>query len=458
MSKVFLPVDTEFIFKHHPELSRNLIADAFDLCKNKERAIYMSDLIIKSRLGARSILAAILIDANEAKVKQFFGNEIYELVVQSKKLINIKIPHNIKKEYDDEVATMLVAFAKDLRVLFLAIIYTVYLLEFTETFSRLEIKNILRFIGVISSRLNIWKLKMKLEDLCLQRLAPEKYVEIERKINRLKYQRSFYINLCLDLLREEFKKHQLEIITSGRIKHIYSIYKKIELKKVPFEEIYDLIALRIVVNAKEDCYKALGIVHNLWMPQVERIKDYIAVPKPNNYQSLHTTVIGPENQYIEIQIRTKEMEKEANFGIAAHWVYSQNKRSFITEETQSRWVKSLLNLQNSSVDFTKKIQDLRIDYYDDLIFVFTGNGQVFRLPKTATAIDLAYSLSTHSGNYLKTAEVNGQIFPPEIELKNADLVTLILEKKQKNVQAEWLKIVKTDLAKSKIKEALELSE
>ena len=447
-------IDTNFIFKHYPQLDKNKIAKAFDLCKNKERAIFMTDLIIKSHLGANTVLAAILIDVSKTKIKKDFGTEVLNLVNLTYKIIDLPIPRNLKKEYENELITMIVAYVEDLRALFLSLVYTLYLLEFDNFFSKTAVYNILNFAPPLAYRLNAWQLKVRLEDLCLQRLFPEKFIWIEKRLNRAKTQRENYINNCLNILKKEFQTLKIDVSLSGRAKHIYSIHEKLELKHLNFDEIYDIIAIRIVVNSIDECYQALGIVHALWLPKVERIKDYIAVPKPNNYQSIHTTVLTPENQYIEVQIRTKEMDREARFGIAAHWVYSKNKRSTIIKTEQSRWIKSLLNLQAENQNL--ELENMRITYYKNLIFIFTKKGELIRLPKKATPIDLAYAKSTIAGNHLSKVEINDKPADITTQLKSADVVKLILNKKKKCVEKKWLKFVVTEKAKNKIKEHFEI--
>lgn len=454
MSKKNSFIDTAFIFKYRPDFDKNLIAEAFDLCKDKDRAVFMVDLIIKAHLGSKLILAAILIDVSEAKIRQNFGNEIANLVFLGKKLTAINLPANIKKEYDEEVTTMLVALAEDVRVLFLFLVYTVYLLEYKDNFSQAQIKHILRFGVPIAYRLNNWKLKTHLEDLCLQRLFPEKYIWLERQLKREKEQRENYMNYCLDLLQKAFDQHHLKISANGRVKNIYSIYKKIEFKKIEFNEIYDLIALRVVVNSVEECYQALGIVHSLWMPLVERIKDYIAVPKNNNYRAIHTTVTGPDGQYIEVQIRTQEMDREANFGIAAHWTYAQNKRSTIDKKEQSRWIKSLLNLQSENSQL--ELENMSIPFYRNNIFVFTQEGCLFRLPKGSTPLDLAYQKSTYTGNHLYQVEINGKKTSINIKLQNTDCVNLILSDKPTNFTKKDLLNLQTEKAHQKISEQIQM--
>lgn len=416
-------IDINFLFKNNPEIDYNLIAEAFDLCKNKERALLMVKLLLTLRLSSKSILAAILLDVNSSIVKQRFGEEILELITQAKKFTNLYIPANIKKNLEESVVTMLIAYAGDVRVMFLAIAYVIYLLQFEkEYFSKKEIKNILRFMPPLCLRLNLWRLKMEIENLCLQNLAPSKYFSIEKKLEKLKQERNVYMNYCLEILQNEFKKNAIPIKITGRIKHIYSIYKKIELKKLTFEEIYDLIALRIIVNNKEDCYKTLGIIHNLWNPHFERIKDYIAVPKPNNYQSLHTTVRGPENHYIEIQIRTEKMDYEASYGIAAHWTYSKNKRSEIQKNKQPYWIKSLLNLQQNQGG--AKLQDLRITFYKENVSVFTEDGDVISLSKGSNVIDLAFSINEKSEFKINKCKINFKEKVLNTVLKNGDLVEI----------------------------------
>lgn len=427
LSKKELLLDVENLLINRPEVDKKNINEALLLCENKEKALFIASQIIDSGLEEKTIVASILLDVDTAKVDSFFGAEISQLVTRTKQLEKIYIPEHIKKDYEKEVVTMLVAFAEDVRVLFLTIAYTLYLLKFQKSyFSQKEVKNILRFMPYLASRLNLWKFKMQIEDTCFKILEPDAYFSIEKKLAKINGQRNDYMQNCLKILKNEFQKHKLKIETSGRIKHSYSIYKKIKLKKLKFEEIYDLIAIRVVVESVDECYQGLGIVHHLWQPEIEKIKDYIAVPKPNNYKSLHTTVTGPKGQLIEVQIRTKQMDHEANFGIAAHWAYSQKKRSIVTEEEQSRWITSLLNLHQSPQN--AKLDDMKIDFYKNNIFVFTEEGEVVRLEKGATVQDLAFAINKNNANCLQMCEINNVASRFSAELNNCDLVNFSTRK------------------------------
>ncbi len=448
LSNQALSFDLDVLFKKYPQIDRNLLSEAFDLCKNKERALFMLRRIVNFRLSTKSILAAILFDVNPVKIRQIFGVEVLDLVTRNKAFINFYIPGNVKNDLEAKVVKMLIIYAKDLRVIFLAIISFIYLLRFEKNyFSKKEVANILRFIPLLCSRLNLWELKIEIEDLCLAILFPDQYQKIQIKLEKLKKERKVYMNYCIEILKNEFEKLGIKIKVSGRIKHIYSIYKKIEIKRIKFEKIYDLIALRIIVNDITECYLALSVVHSLWKPHFEKIKDYIAVPKPNNYQSLHTTVRGPENHYVEIQIRTQKMDYEATYGIAAHWDYAQNKRSKIKAEKEALWSKIFLDRQRKKGKI--KFEDLQLIFDQKNLFVFTQKGDVVCLPKNASIIDLAFALNQKSAFNLKTCEINNHSKSLLSKLSNGDFVNLHYAKKH-TIKKTWLNCVVTNKAKRKI--------
>ncbi len=450
MSRKTRLIQAELLLKGHESVDQKLVNKALLLCKNQKRALFMMELILDARLSTQSVLATILLDVDYKTIKQEFGTDVLNLTKRTEKCLELFLSAKIKKELDEEFVTMIVSYAEDVRVMFLIISYTLFLLKKSKRrLVKNEIKNILRFISPLCYRLNLWKLKIEIEALCLKKLSSNEFVLIENKLEKLRHERKAYMQYCLDILKTELELHNIAIKANGRVKDIYSIYQKIKVKKVKFENIYDLIAMRIIVEEVDDCYKTLGIVHSLWLPHFEKIKDYIAIPKPNGYQSLHTTVLGPNDHYIEIQIRTKQMDYEAKYGIAAHWSYSKKKRSKIQKEKQPFWLKSLLHTQNTDVH----LQDLRINLNQKKVSVLTEDGNVVQLPKPASVLDLAFKIDIDSATKINKCEINHIKKPITTILKDADLVKIEYAK-QATLQKNWLEKAKTEEAQNAILEYL----
>jgi GTP pyrophosphokinase len=310
----------------------------------------------------------------------------------------------------------------------------------------------LKIYAPIAGLLGMWRLRWQLEDECFRYIDPENYNKIKKYYEiEQKYEREQYIEKIRQIVLAEAKKQKINCEINGRFKHIYSIFRKMQEKGKQFNEIYDVFALRVIVETIPDCYKMLGIIHGLWRPQKDRFKDYIAVPKPNGYRSLHTSVFGPGGKLTEFQIRTQEMNEEALYGIAAYWCYKEKGPAKF--KTKSEWIDDLLELQKQYKNADDYIKNFQFDILDDRIFVFTPKGDVIDLPKDATPVDFAYHVHTEIGNKCVGALVNDKMAPLETKLKSGDIIQIVTEKNRPGPNLDWLKFVKTSMARSKIKQA-----
>jgi len=351
---------------------------------------------------------------------------------------------------------MFLAMARDVRVILIKFadrLHNLRTLDALPPEKRLRIaRETLEIYAPIAGLLGIWRLKWQLEDLCFKYLYPEEFKKIEYKYEvEKKVEQNQYIKTIKNILEKKLKNEKIDLKIEGRFKHLYSIFQKMQSKDRKFNEIYDVFALRVIVTSVSDCYKILGIIHSLWKPKIKRFKDYISVPKPNGYRSLHTTVFGPEGKATEFQIRTEEMHEEALYGIAAHWHY----KTASDKEKNTKnpdWIKEILNIQRETEDTNEFIKKIKFDIFKDYIFVFSPAGDVFELPEKSTPIDFAYIVHTDIGNKTVGALVNDKITTLDHALKNGDLVEIIIEKNRKGPNKDWLKFVKTNRAKNKIRQ------
>lgn len=414
-------------------------------------------------MDTSTIVAGLLHDVIEdtdytyEDIAKLFNEEIAYLVQGVTKLG--KIEYKTKEEQQaDNVRKMLLAMAKDIRVIIIKLADRLHNMRTLKFMSRQKqkqkAKETLDIYAPLAHRLGISKIKWELEDLSFRYLHEEEYYDLVKKIAEKRVEREEYIKQITAELYNKLEDAGVDCDIEGRPKHFYSIYKKMVTKNKSIEQIFDLTAIRILVNSVKDCYGVLGIVHTIYRPIPGRFKDYIAMPKPNMYQSLHTTVIGPQGKTFEIQIRTFEMHKTAEYGIAAHWKYkegeSEDKEQ--TFENKLAWLRDMLEWQKETSDAEEFIEGFKIDLFVDEIFLFTPKGVVINLPSGATPIDFAYRIHTDVGNRCVGAKVNGKIVPLDYKLKTGEIVEILTSNSMKGPNMDWLNIAKSNQAKSKIRQ------
>ena len=308
----------------------------------------------------------------------------------------------------------------------------------------------------LANRLGMYSLKWELEDLAFKYLYPEEYRELVEGIDRKREERLQFIDMIMEQIKLSVKKQHIEAEITGRAKHLYSIYRKMKRDNITLDQVYDLFALRVIVNSIKDCYAVLGIVHELYSPMPGRFKDYISVPKPNMYQSLHTTLIGPKGTPFEVQIRTWDMHRIAEYGIAAHWAYKEasfmgNKKANVkVEEDKLSWLRETLEWQKDMQDPDEFLNTLKTELFEDEVYVFTPKGKIIALPKGSTPIDFAYYIHAEIGNHMTGAKINSKMMPIVTQLKNGDIVEIITSDQSKGPSRDWLKFIKSSTAKNKI--------
>lgn len=432
-------------------------------------AMQLSDL----NVDADTIAAAILHDTIEdteltsAKIRKEFNPTVANLVESVTKLSSIRIKkswfpyYKIKKEeipeFERQVETlrkMLLAISKDSRVVIIKLadkIHNLKTLGYLEKEKRERIaEETIEIFAPIAERLGIGKWKGILEDLAFPHVLPKEYNQLKKlAVPRIR-DREKFLKVLAGEVQKLLHENGIESEVSFRAKRWYSLYKKLQRTNSDLEKVYDLIALRVVVNSLEDCYGALGMIHSQWKPLVGRIKDYIALPKPNGYKSIHTTVFAQGGKIVEIQIRTKDMHHQAQFGIASHWIYDQKKESRKPSRSEVNWLKEFSKMQKNIKNAGELITALKMDLFEDRIFVFTPDGDVKDLPVGATPIDFAYSIHTDIGNHCSGARINGKIASFQTQLTNGDIVEIMINKNSKP-KKDWLQFSKTHLARSQIK-------
>ena len=420
-----------------------------------EVAYIMADL----EMDVPAIMAALLHDVVEdtdvtlPELRDLFGPDVAMLVDGVTKLG--KIHYTTKEEAQVEnLRKMFLAMAKDIRVILIKLADRLHNMRTLKTMppekQREKARETMEVYAPLVHRLGMSKIKGELEDLSLKYLDPVAYHEIAVSIDQKKQEREQYILSLIDDLKEHLDKLGMNAQISGRAKHFYSIYRKMYTQHKTLEEIYDLFAIRIIVDTVSDCYAVLGMVHELYKPIPMRFKDYIAMPKPNMYQSLHTTVIAPSGKPLEIQIRTWEMHTIAEKGIAAHWKYKEGIKGTTDIDSKLAWVRQLLEMQKDTMDEDDFMRTLKIDLFADEVFVFTPKGDVINLPAGATPIDFAFAIHSAVGCKMMGAKVNSKIVPIDHPLQNGDIVEVLTSSSVHGPSRDWLKIVKTSQARNKI--------
>jgi len=411
------------------------------------------------RLDTETLCAALLHDTVEdtsaslEDVRATFGEEVAVLVDGVTKLTGLTFSSRDEAQAEN-YRKMMVAMASDIRVILIKLADRLHNMRTIGAMPKQKqiekAKETLDIYAPIAHRLGIHAIKWELEDLAFAALHPRKYAEIKGLVNQQRAERERYVSEAGAYVARELDALSIHAEISGRAKHFYSIYSKMTRKGREFNEIYDLTAMRVIVEGVKDCYGAVGVIHSLWKPLPGRFKDFVAMPKFNMYQSLHTTVIGPEGRPLEIQIRTREMHDMAEFGIAAHWLYKQDRTA--DDDGKLRWLRRLLDWQQELSDPKEFMDTLKVDLFEDEVFVFTPKGEVKSLAAGATPLDFAYEVHTDVGHRCVGAKVNGRMVPLSYELRSGDIVEVLTSKRDRGPSRDWLALVKTTRARNKIRQ------
>ncbi|WAW15564.1 RelA/SpoT family protein [Peptostreptococcus equinus] len=464
------------IKSYAPNADIEKVARVYDLAKKAHEEQYrksgepyiihpiaVANILADMQLDIDTICAGILHDVVEdtdytlEQVEEWFGKDVAVLVDGVTKLG--KIHYMTKEESQSEnLRKMFLAMAKDMRVILIKLsdrLHNMRTLEYMDSSkAKYKAQETLDIYAGIAHRLGISKIKWELEDLSLRFLDPDGYYDLVHKVNMKREQRLAYIESIVEIIKKTFKELEIPCEVYGRPKHFYSIYRKMKNKGKSFDEIYDLTAVRVIVDSVKDCYSVLGVVHTLWKPMPGRFKDYIAMPKPNMYQSLHTTVIGPDGEPVEIQIRTHEMHNIAEYGIAAHWKYKEGitgkDPSSIDERLQ--WLRLMMEWEKDVTDPHEFLDALKDDVLNYQVYVFTPQGEVIELPNGSTPIDFAYRIHSKVGNKCVGAKVNGRIVPLDSKLQNGTIVEILTSANSPGPSRDWIGLVKTSNARNKIRQ------
>ena len=424
-----------------------------------EHPLSVAGILADLQLDRDTLAAAILHDTVEdthltvTDLEQSFGPTVGKLVAGVTKLEKISF-HSQEQAQAENVRKMLVAMAEDVRVVLMKLadrLHNMRTVDFLpENRRRAMAHETLDIYAPLAHRLGMWNIKWELEDLSFSQLHPDEYHDIVKRIARKRKERETYVNDIKEILERELSAVGIKADTSGRPKHVYSIAQKLALGK-DFDEIYDLSAIRVLTDSIKDCYGALGVIHSLWKPIPGRFKDYIAMPKSNGYQSLHTTVVSHSGEPMEIQIRTHEMHKTAEWGVAAHWAYKEGSKEERKMDQRFAWLRQLMDWQKEVLDAEKFVDAVKVDVFRDEVFVFTPKGDVLALPSGATAVDFAYRIHTEVGHRCIGAKANSRMVPLDYPLENGDIVEVLTSKGPHGPSRDWLSFVKTAGASQKIR-------
>jgi GTP pyrophosphokinase len=462
------------IREEHPSADLEPVGRAFDLAvaahEGQTRATgeaYVTHPIASAQILAElgidtiAIQAALLHDVPEdteyslTDVEEMFGAEVAQLVDGVTKLSKFST-HSHEQQQAENIRKMLLAMAQDIRVVLIKLadrlhnMRTLYGLP-SEKQQRIA-RQTMEIYAPLAERLGIWQMKWELEDLAFKALEPERFRELAKLLDTRRKGRETYIDRAIAELKPKLEAAGIDADLQGRPKHIYSIWKKMERKSAEFGEIYDVYAIRILVDEVRDCYAALGIVHSLWRPIPGQFDDYIAVPKNNLYQSLHTAVIALDGKPLEIQIRTQAMHQVSEVGIAAHWRYKEGTKSDREYDAKLAWLRQLLDWQRDVSDATEFVEGIKLDIFQDQVFVFTPRGDIKDLPAGATPLDFAYRIHTDVGHRTIGAKVNNRLVPLDYRLKNGDIVEIVTTKGEHGPSRDWMNVVKTSHAREKIRQ------
>ncbi len=425
----------------------------------------VADMLLDMNLNPSAIAAGLLHDVLEDNagitfdvLKREFGMETAELVDGVTKLTNTSLSEHTTKEEEqaETIRKMFLAMARDIRVIIIKLtdrLHNMQTLEYCRGDKRVrKAQETLDIYAPLAHRFGMGEMKSQLENLCFYHIHPEEYTTLEKQVERHRKEREDVLNSNIEMIRELIKNAGIEILDlHGRPKNLYSIYRKMHNQNLTFDQIYDLVAIRVIATSEADCYHILGLLHNHWKPLPGKIKDYIAVPKPNMYQSLHTTLMSEHGFPFEVQIRTREMHEAAEYGIAAHWKYKERREDSSDLDNKLNWLRQIMDWQSEVKDAKDFLETLKIDFFTEYVFVFSPKGNVFDLAAGSTPIDFAYRVHSAVGNKCSGARVNGKMAPLDSVLQTGDIVEILISASMPGPSLDWLRFVKTQQAKTKIK-------
>lgn len=464
------------LLSYHPEADVRLVEKAYVYSAKAHQGqvrlsgepylshpLEVAYILTKMKMDEVCVAAGLLHDtledtsATEEELTRLFGEQVCNIVKGVTKISKMKFS-SFEQKQAENIRKMIIAMASDIRVILVKLadrLHNMRTLGFQKPEKqRLIAQETLDIYAPLAGRLGIYWLKAELEDLCFYYLDPEMYEKIRDAIAQRKEEQERFIKEVKEILEKELLKAGIKATVKGRLKHLYSIYRKVMNKDIPIDQLHDIIGFRVIVNSIKECYETLGIVHSIWKQVPGRFKDYISLPKENMYQSLHTTVIGPYGQKMEIQIRTWEMDKVAEEGIAAHWKYKEGKDLKKADEKIFSWLRQILEESQQRISDSKEfLENIKMNLFAEEVYVFTPKGEVKCFPKGATPIDFAYSIHSDIGDRCVAAKVDGRLVPLDYELKSGSVVEIITSPKQ-HPSKDWLTFVKTPRARSKIRQWL----
>ncbi len=469
----------EEVLQHYPQADTAIIEKAYVFSARAHEGqlrlsgepyllhpLEVAYLLAQMGLGVATVSAGLLHDTVEDSaatlddLEEYFGEEVTDIVNGVTKIGQLSFGDR-QTQQAEYIRKMILSMSYDIRVLLVKLadrVHNMRTLGFMEPAARKRVaRETQEIYAPLAGRLGIFRIKAELEDLSFFYLEPEAYQQIQEGLSRRRGEQEKYILEVCQLLREKLAEHGIKDEVSGRLKNYYSIYRKLQAQQITLDELYDLLAFRIVVETVHECYEALGVIHALFRPVPGRLKDYIGMPKANMYQSIHTTVIGHYGERLEIQIRTREMHRVAEEGIAAHWSYKEHRAFKEQDAKRFTWLKQMVDLQKDLKSPQELLEGVRLELYPEEVYVFTPTGEVKELPRGATLVDFAYAIHTEVGNRCSGAKVNGRMMPLRTELQNGDTVEIITSPHHQPSR-DWLQFIKTTKARHKVRQWLKAAE